>query len=48
MNKWFKVSSNRSGSTHQLAGKAGFEDLGIKGGGLAVGVVTEVGFTEEP
>lgn len=24
------------------------DNLGIKGGGLAVGVVTEVGFTEEP
>lgn len=31
MNKWFRVSSNRSGSTHQLAGRAGFEDplLGV-------------------
>lgn len=47
-NKWFRVSSNRSGSTRQLAGKAGFGDLGIRGEGLAVGVVTEVGFTEEP
>lgn len=26
-NKWFRVSSNRSGSTRQLAGKAGFGDL---------------------
>lgn len=26
-NKWFKVSSNHSGSTRQLAGKAGFGDL---------------------
>lgn len=26
-NKWFRASSNRSGSARQLAGKAGFGDL---------------------
>lgn len=30
-NKWFRVSSNRSGSTRQLAGKAGFGDLSRHG-----------------
>lgn len=28
-NKWFRVSSNRSASKRQLAGKAGFGDLGV-------------------
>ncbi|PWS22917.1 hypothetical protein DKP78_15875 [Enterococcus faecium] len=50
----FRVASTRSGSPRQLAGRAGFGDLSIRGCvlggglGLAVGLVVEVGFAEEP